>query len=173
VDIQELAAVAAHTFDWIIVREDEDLRRREPGEVAHLIADTIARTRPSLPMTIIPDEGEAVAQALDMARDGDLVVIFVDRVEESIEQVKEAARALAREESGSFWVPMPAGPARSHRGRMEPGAQVAGLGEDEEMRAGEDEGHEIPGAAWNGRAGGEAGKARASAWNLPEMKEEA
>ncbi|MFL5733488.1 MAG: cyanophycin synthetase [Chloroflexia bacterium] len=172
VDIQELAAVAAHTFDWIIVREDEDPRGREPGEVAHLIADTIARTRPSLPMTIIPDEGEAVAQALEMARDGDLVVIFVDRVEESIEQVKEAARMLAQEESGSFWVPMPDGPARSHRGRIEPGAHMAGLGEDEEMRAGEGEVRGIPGAAARNGKGGNPPKARASAWNLPEMRDD-
>src|SRR5207248_1309813 len=80
---------------------------RGPGEVAHLIADTIARARPSLPLTIIPDEAEAVDQALEMARDGDLIVIFVDRVDETIEQVKAASRAAAMEESGSFWVPMP------------------------------------------------------------------
>ncbi|HYP41622.1 MAG TPA: cyanophycin synthetase, partial [Chloroflexia bacterium] len=36
-DIQELAVVAANTFDWIIVREDGDLRGRERGEIAHLI----------------------------------------------------------------------------------------------------------------------------------------
>lgn len=35
-DIQELAVVAAHTFDWVIVREDDDLRGREPGEVSTL-----------------------------------------------------------------------------------------------------------------------------------------
>src|SRR5437660_12428309 len=53
-DIQELATVAANTFDWIIVREDDDMRGREPGEVAHLIDGTLARVRPSLPLTIIP-----------------------------------------------------------------------------------------------------------------------
>src|SRR5438874_13767831 len=59
-DIQELATVAANTFDWVIVREDDDPRGREPGEVAHLIAGTIAHARPSLPLTIIPDQAEAV-----------------------------------------------------------------------------------------------------------------
>ncbi len=105
-DIQELAVVAAHTFDWVIVREDDDLRGRETGEVAHLIADTIGRAKPSLPLTIIPDESEAVDQALEMARPGDLVVIFVDRVDETIEQVKAAAQARTMEQSESFWVPM-------------------------------------------------------------------
>jgi cyanophycin synthetase len=105
-DIQELAVVAAHTFDWVIVREDDDLRGREPGEVAHLIADTIARAKPSLPLSIITDEAESVDQALEMARPGDLVVVFVDRVDETIEQVKAAAQALVMEQSESFWVPL-------------------------------------------------------------------
>src|SRR5438876_3564245 len=123
-DIQELAVVAAHTFDWVIVREDDDLRGRESGEVAHLIAETITRTKPSLPLTIIPDEAEAVDQALDMARPGDLVVVFVDRVDETIEQVKAAAQALAMEQSESFWVPIHPSLDASRR-RMEAAAHNA------------------------------------------------
>ncbi|HUP27399.1 MAG TPA: cyanophycin synthetase, partial [Chloroflexia bacterium] len=69
-DIQELAVVAANTFDAVIVREDEDLRGRERGEVAHLISETITRTRPSLPLMIIENEEESVSQALEMARSG-------------------------------------------------------------------------------------------------------
>ncbi len=109
-DIQELAVIAANTFDWVIVREDDDLRGRERGEVAHLIADTIARTCPSLPISIIQDEFEATDQALEMARQGDLVVIFVDHVDETIEQVKHASKAAAIEQSESFWVPLPGSP---------------------------------------------------------------
>lgn len=109
VDIQELALVAANTFDWIIVREDDALRGRERGEVAHLIAETIHRARPSLPATIIIDEAEAVQQALDMARPGDLVVVFIDRVDETTEQVKAVQQALENEQKESFWVPMPGG----------------------------------------------------------------
>jgi cyanophycin synthetase len=119
-DIQELALVAAHTFDWIIVREDDDLRGREPGEVARLIADTVSRARPSLPLSIIPDEAEATQQALDMARPGDLVVVFVDRVDETIEQVREASRAYSQERSERFWVPVSGTPQTRTRGRGEP-----------------------------------------------------
>ena len=121
-DIQELALVAANTFDWVIVREDDALRGRERGEVAHLIADTVSRTRPSLPLSIILDEGEAAQQALDMARPGDLVVIFVDRIDETIEQVKQAARTRQTEESESFWVPMHEGASASGWNRVEPTA---------------------------------------------------
>ena len=105
-DMQELACVAADTFDWIIVREDDDLRGREPGEVAHIIAETIERMDPSRPVTIIPDEAEAVDQALEMARPGDLVVIFSDRLEETLEQVSEAARAAKQATHFTARMPM-------------------------------------------------------------------
>lgn len=106
-DIQELAVVAANTFDWVIVREDYDLRGRERGEVARLIADTINRTRPSLPVTIIEDEAESVQQALAMARAGDMVMIFADSVDETIEQVKRANKVAVIAQSNAFWCPLP------------------------------------------------------------------
>ncbi|HUP27592.1 MAG TPA: cyanophycin synthetase, partial [Chloroflexia bacterium] len=106
-DIQELAVVAANTFDAVIVREDEDLRGRERGEVAHLISETITRTRPSLPLMIIENEEESVSQALEMARSGDLVVVFVDKVDETIDQIKQASLAVARDKSDAMWCPIP------------------------------------------------------------------
>ena len=106
-DIQELAVVAANTFDWIIVREDDDLRGRERGEVADLIAETIRRTKPSLPMSIILDETESVSQALQMARAGDTVVLFIDSVDKVIEQVKRAGQTASIEQSDAFWCPVP------------------------------------------------------------------
>jgi cyanophycin synthetase len=118
-DIQELAVVAANTFDWIIVREDDDLRGRERGEVAHLISETIKRTRPSLPVTIIEDEAESVEQALEMARAGDLVVVFVDRVDETIEQIKRASKAAEIEQSDAFWCPVPEPSTANQRTRAE------------------------------------------------------
>jgi len=124
-DIQELAVVAAHTFDWVIVREDDDLRGRERGEVAHLIAETIARTKPSLPVSIIEDEEESVNQALEMARAGDLVVVFVDRVDETIEQIKRASRAVAQEQSDAFWCPIPDNSPEALRARVEAVGEVA------------------------------------------------
>jgi cyanophycin synthetase len=165
-DIQELATVAANTFDWIIVREDDDLRGRESGEVAHLIADTIARARPSLPLTIIPDEAEAVEQALEMARAGDLVVIFVDRVDETIEQVKEAARAVTMRESGSFWVPMPGSSPRAPHRRAEAASHLAAQGGDSAAGT-----QEVPGAAARNGKPRKPGKDAARDWNLPEMED--
>ena len=106
-DIQELAVVAADTFDWIIVREDDDLRGRERGEVAALITETIRRTRPSLPISIVLNEEDSVRQALNMARPGDTVVLFIDSVDQVIEQVKQAGKSVHMDESDAFWCPVP------------------------------------------------------------------
>ncbi len=125
-DIQELALVVAETFDRVIVREDYDLRGRERGEVAHLIAETIARVMPSLPLCIIEDEPEAVEEALQMAREGELVVVFVDRVDETIEQVKRIARAVDIEQSQSFWRPLPDASTQSQLNRLEAIAEAGG-----------------------------------------------
>jgi cyanophycin synthetase len=109
-DIQELATVAAHTFDAIIVREDYDLRGREPGEVASLIAAAVSRANPALPLTVIRDEYQAVAEVLKAVRQGDLLVIFVDSVDETIEQVRAASKAIAMEKSDVLWCPIPDAP---------------------------------------------------------------
>lgn len=127
-DIQELAVVAANTFDTIIVREDDDLRGREPGEVAHLIVDAIKRSRSSLPVNIIEDEAEAVDHALGMAGPGDLVVVFVDRVDETVQQVKRAAKAVEIKGSDSFWCPIPGSSQEAMHTRVEARAQLASQG---------------------------------------------
>lgn len=100
-DIEEVALVAAETFDWVIVREDDDLRGRQPRETVHLIQRTISVANPSLPVRVVPDSREATEQALEIASEGDMVVIFVDGVEETIEQVRRASeeRAMGRQES--------------------------------------------------------------------------
>ena len=118
-DIQELAAIAANTFDEIIVREDDDLRGRERGEVANLIAETVRRTNPNVTVQIIYDEAEAADRAIRMAGPGDLAVIFVDRVDETLEQVRRASKTIAVEQSEGFYVPMPEGSRAGQRNRSE------------------------------------------------------
>ncbi len=121
-DIQELAVIAANTFDWMIVREDDDRRGRERGEIAALIAETVRRARPSLPLKVTIDEMAAVHEALDMARPGDAVVLFIDKIDEVIEVVKARASALAAEQSDAFWCPVPEGPSRRKNAAAESAA---------------------------------------------------
>ena len=77
-DILALAAAAAPAFDYVILREDDDLRGRQPGEVGELLRRGLLQA--GLPAErICPSvygEADAVVKALEMARAGDLVVIF-------------------------------------------------------------------------------------------------
>lgn len=82
-DYAESAAIWAGIFDRFILREDRDLRGREPGEVpgilrGHLEAAGIAPDR----IERISNELEALDHAVATADPGDLVVIFADRIPE-------------------------------------------------------------------------------------------
>ena len=131
-DARELAVIAGETFDWVIVREDDDTRGRARGEVAALMADTLAEICPSTPVSIVEDELESVDQALEMARDGDLVVIFADQIDEVIERVKRASRALEsiRQEMSHRVAAIPPGhkPEFNQHERIEAVAELAAQG---------------------------------------------
>jgi hypothetical protein len=118
-DIQDLAVIAANTFDEIIVREDDDPRGREPGEVATLIAETIKRTNPNIPVHHIYNETEAADRAIRMLGPGDLAIIFVDKVDETLDQVRRAGKTIAVEQSDGFYVPMPDASRAGQRNRIE------------------------------------------------------
>jgi cyanophycin synthetase len=118
-DIQDLAVIAANTFDEIIVREDDDPRGREPGEVATLISETIKRTNPNVPVHHIYNETEAADRAIRMLGPGDLAIIFVDKVDDTLDQVRRAGKTIAVEQSEGFYVPMPDASRAGQRNRIE------------------------------------------------------
>ncbi len=86
-DMREMGEVAARHFDRVIVREDQNLRGRAPGEAAELVMSGVeakirageGRTRT---VEVVPDEIDAVRKALGQAHEGDIVVLCVDRLEE-------------------------------------------------------------------------------------------
>ncbi|HEX9943623.1 MAG TPA: cyanophycin synthetase, partial [Thermoanaerobaculia bacterium] len=81
-DVRALAAAAAPAFDLVLIREDDDKRGRQPGEVAALLRQGLLDA--GFPTERIVDgvfsEEDSVVRALEMARAGDLVVIFGDRL---------------------------------------------------------------------------------------------
>ncbi len=88
-DILALAIAAAPAFDLILLREDDDLRGRRPGESAGLLRQGLLATG-FCPERIVPGyfhEEEAVRRSLEMARAGDLVVIFGDKLTQIWEQI--------------------------------------------------------------------------------------
>jgi cyanophycin synthetase len=81
-DMREYGALAAGAFDEIIVREDRNLRGRNPGASATLVAEGVRRARDADGRTVrvdrILDEMSAVRTALRRAHPGDLLVMCVD-----------------------------------------------------------------------------------------------
>jgi cyanophycin synthetase len=81
-DIAGLATAAAPAFDLVLIREDDNRRGRPPGEVGELLRHgLVAAGFPAdcIAPEIYPEE-QAVAKALDIARAGDLLVIFGDNL---------------------------------------------------------------------------------------------
>ena len=71
-------------FDRIFIKEDKDLRGREPRVVANLLRQGIAEINDDIPCITILDETEALTAALDSAPQSSLVVVFPDKVDSAI-----------------------------------------------------------------------------------------
>ncbi len=81
-DIRELGATAARHFDRIIIREDDHLRGRQPGETADLIEEGVRHAMAGgsrcQEVSTVLDEMTATRTALDAGEPGDVVVLCVD-----------------------------------------------------------------------------------------------
>jgi cyanophycin synthetase len=87
-DIRAIADEACGHFDHYICRADDSLRGRGPDEVPKMLRDQlIASGIDQKAIEIVPQEVVSVARALEMAQEGDLVVLFADDVRRSWNQV--------------------------------------------------------------------------------------
>ena len=76
-------------YDQIIIC-DSDPRERKPGETAELVhKGVLSSDFPKKNIQIVLDESEAIQTALEMAKDGDLVVIQANFIKEAIHIVLE------------------------------------------------------------------------------------
>lgn len=83
-DLILLGRLSAKIFNYIIVKEDDDKRGRDVGEVADLIVKGILEENPQAAYEVILDEKEAIAIALNKIDKKGLVVIFPESVTRSI-----------------------------------------------------------------------------------------
>jgi cyanophycin synthetase len=94
--------VAAGIFDEIIIREDENNRGRPPGDTAALIAEGIEsvadRRATAVSTTLV--ELEATRQALDLAAEGDVVVVCVDHANQVWKELQRRQHGGASETDG-------------------------------------------------------------------------
>ena len=88
-DVAEIARLAAEGgFAHIIVRRDDHPRGRDLDEIPNLLRRGLVESGyPEENITVIPDEQMAIHSALEMAKRGDLLVIFGDQISRSWKQI--------------------------------------------------------------------------------------
>ncbi len=87
-DFDAIAREAAPHFDHVLLRDDEDLRGRDPGEVAGYLKNALVRHGLAAErIELLRNEADAVRHAIGMARRDDLVVVFADRIAKVAAQV--------------------------------------------------------------------------------------
>lgn len=103
--VREVARVAAKGFKRLIIREDEDLRGRRPGEIAGILfEEAVAAGMPPQKISVVLNERQAFCFGLDSCRPGDIFVMFyehLDPIEEEIRlrQEREQSEFLTLDEA--------------------------------------------------------------------------
>ena len=106
-DMRELGAIAAKYFDVIVVREDERLRGRKPGEVAALVVEGARAAQAAGGVRVrqietVLGEVDAVRHCVGRANPGDIVVLCVDnhaKVVSELETITHSAQARAHSDA--------------------------------------------------------------------------
>jgi cyanophycin synthetase len=93
-DIMNFGRNLGRMYDEIILC-DSDSRERKPGETAELVRKGVLTSDfPKNNIQIVLDESEAIQTALEMANEGDLVVIQANYIKEAIHIVLEYKEKL-------------------------------------------------------------------------------
>lgn len=93
-DYAQAGRAAAGSFDHYVCHDSDDLRGRAPGEVASMLRKGLmANGVPGSDITVIGDEAKAVRAGLDMARDGDLLMVIGYSLDRCWEQITTYQRA--------------------------------------------------------------------------------
>ncbi|HHV78585.1 MAG TPA: cyanophycin synthetase [Firmicutes bacterium] len=81
-DIRMLGRVSGELSDYVIIKEDKDLRGRTPGETASLIRQGVIDSGLSIEKCWVePDEEAAIRRALTLCKPGDVVILFYEKWE--------------------------------------------------------------------------------------------
>jgi len=79
--IVQAGRVAARGFHRLIIREDHDLRGREPGAVAKLLCDAARDEAPQTDCQVVLDVRDALHQAVQTMQRGEVIVVFYEKLE--------------------------------------------------------------------------------------------
>jgi cyanophycin synthetase len=85
-----IGEISGNSFDYIYIKEDKDKRGRKVGEIANIIKRGIIKSGfDERKLEIILGEQEALKKAIDNAGDGDLIIIFFEKLDPLVKLVKE------------------------------------------------------------------------------------
>ncbi|HJO94042.1 MAG TPA: cyanophycin synthetase [Victivallales bacterium] len=85
--LKNFAGIIAKAYDHIIIT-DLDIRQRELGETAEVVKQGILENGfNSEEVEIVLDVHEAIDRAFEIVRDGDLIVVQVDKIQPVIDQI--------------------------------------------------------------------------------------
>jgi cyanophycin synthetase len=87
-DIEEIGRISANFFDFIIIKEDKDLRGRQPLETINTLRlGAVEAGMAQEKIEVVPDEAEALKKAIDNAEDGDVIVVFFEKRERLVDVI--------------------------------------------------------------------------------------
>ncbi|MEG6585211.1 cyanophycin synthetase [Dendrosporobacter sp. 1207_IL3150] len=94
-----IGRIAGKGFDYLYIKEDDDLRGRSPGETAELLRrGAVEAGFAEERISVIMPEAEAVGRALEDAEPGDLVIIFYERYDAVMNIIQNFAEQLTVEQ---------------------------------------------------------------------------
>ena len=109
-DVQAMARLLAGRFDRYYCRRDHDLRGRGPDEIPRLLREELLLAEiDEREVLRVPEETQAVAQALSYCRPGDLLVIFGYDVRRTWDQILHFRPPLRESdpEASTLALPLP------------------------------------------------------------------
>ncbi|KGK89458.1 cyanophycin synthetase [Desulfosporosinus sp. HMP52] len=106
--VREVGRIAAKGFHRLIIREDQDLRGRKPGEIAQILYnEAIASGMDTKNIMVVLPELDAFCRGLDSSSPGDTFVMFFEHlepIEEEIRKRLELQKALSYVPAQNDWV---------------------------------------------------------------------
>lgn len=98
-DIFNVGKISGNSFDYIYIKEDSDLRKKHPLEVANILyRGALSSGMPKELIKIVPDEVDALRQALQKAGKGDVIVVFFEKMNTLVDVIKEYQEEIYLEE---------------------------------------------------------------------------
>jgi cyanophycin synthetase len=88
--IADAARAAAEAYPRLLLREDDDLRGRRPGEVTGMMLDAIRAADPSVKVEVVDDALMALQRLLPEVAAGAFVIIYYEHLEPVVALLTEA-----------------------------------------------------------------------------------